>query len=94
MTRALNRTNRFQAPEAIHPTGRFKTLPDALEHYRKVRARTAHFAYEHASDLASYTATHPVMGLLNGREALILIAGHSRRHAAQIRETVAALTAK
>jgi len=37
------------------------------------------------------TTTHPVLGTLNGGEALILIAGHGRRHTAQIREALAAL---
>jgi uncharacterized damage-inducible protein DinB len=92
--RIPERTNRVQAPEAIHPKGRFATLAEALEHFKTIRARTAQFAKERASDLPSLAVTHPMLGTLNGREAIVLIAAHSRRHAAQMREAAAAVGAR
>jgi uncharacterized damage-inducible protein DinB len=90
----LDRTSRRQAPEAIHPKGRFASLTQAVEEFNAVRARTAQFAEEQGPGLYSLTVTHPVLGPMNGKEALILIAGHARRHAAQMRETAAALAAR
>jgi uncharacterized damage-inducible protein DinB len=90
----LDRSSRRQAPEAIHPKGRFASLTQALEEFNAVRARTAQFAEEQGPGLYSLTVTHPVLGPMNGKEALILIAGHARRHAAQMRETAAALAAR
>lgn len=89
MERAIDRTTPRQGPEAAMPKGKFATLAEALAEFDTVRARTAQFAEEHASVLYALTVVHPVFGLMNGREALILIAGHSRRHAAQMREAAA-----
>jgi len=44
-----------------------------------------------AADLYALASFHPVFGPLNGVEALIIIASHSRRHAEQIREARAAI---
>ncbi|HXP85066.1 MAG TPA: DinB family protein [Bryobacteraceae bacterium] len=86
--RMVDRTERRQAPDALRPTGRFATLSEALKEFQAVRARATRFAAEHASDLTTFTATSPRWGVMNGREVMLLLAGHSRRHAAQIRETV------
>src|SRR5262249_54347920 len=84
--RVVDRSNRVQAPDVVHPQGRFGTLAEAVEEFKAVRARTMRFAEEHASGLYSLTVTHPMLGLLNGMEALTIIAAHSRRHAEQMRE--------
>jgi uncharacterized damage-inducible protein DinB len=89
-----NRSERVQAPEMVHPTGRFATLAEALQAFDAVRARTLAFAQDRAADLPSLGWAHPRFGALNGREVLILMAGHARRHAAQIRETRAAVEQK
>lgn len=89
--RVLDRSTRRDAPEAIHPKGRFKTLAEGLDKFHAARASSMRFAQDNASTLYSLTAAHPVFGTLNGVEALALIAGHARRHADQIREVRAAL---
>ena len=38
-----------------------------------------------------WLAKHPSLGICSGAEAMFLIAAHSRRHAAQIREIRSAL---
>jgi DinB superfamily len=92
--RVPDRTERVQAPEMVHPSGRFATLADAIAAFSAIRARSIRFAQERASDLSSLGWTHPRFGALNGREVLILMAGHCRRHAAQIREVRAAVEEK
>jgi hypothetical protein len=86
-----DRSSRRQAPEAILPKGRFATLAEGLEGFRSVRARSLQFARDHVADLYTLTSSHPAHGPLNGMEALIILAGHSSRHADQIREIRAAL---
>jgi len=49
------------------------------------------FARERAAELYALASMHPAFGPLNGVEALIIIASHSRRHAEQIREARAAI---
>jgi hypothetical protein len=86
LTNIASRERRVQAPERSHPTGRFATLAEALEKFDATRRRTIAFAVNRGEGLYSVSATHPFFGPLNGAEVLCLMAAHSRRHAAQIRE--------
>ena len=84
--RVLDRTNRRTAPEAVHPTGRYGSIPEALQDFNAARDETLQFASEEGVNLLSRNASHPVLGPLNGVEALLLIAGHGKRHTVQMRE--------
>jgi hypothetical protein len=90
--RIPNRANKADAPEPVRPVGRFTTLAQALERFNGVRARTLQFAEGRSADLYHLASEHPRFGPLNGMEFLIIIAGHARRHAAQIHEVRAALS--
>ena len=74
------------SPEAVEPNGRYATLAQAIEQFKAARSRSIEFAELHADDLYPRTWKHPRYGPLNGVEMLILVAGHARRHGAQIRE--------
>lgn len=89
--RLTDRSTRREAPEAIWPKGRFTNLAEGLEAFHAVRAKSLQFAQDHSADLYTLVSSHPALGLLNGVEAMTIIAGHSRRHAEQIREVLAAL---
>ena len=91
MARLPNRSTPVQAPVMVQPSGRFPTLADALAGFHAVRARTIQFAEARAADLSFLALDHVRFGPVNGTEMLIIIAGHARRHAAQIREIRAAL---
>ncbi len=91
MLRVPDRSVRVQAPEAVRPTGRFATLGEALAQFNDTRARSIQFAQDRSDDLYCLVSDHPRFGPVNGVEVLILLAGHSRRHAQQIRETRAAV---
>ena len=73
------------------PKGRFASMAEGLERFNAARAHSTQFASEHAADLYTLASAHPVFGPLNGVEAMIILASHSRRHAEQIREVRAAL---
>jgi len=89
--RIVDRSSRRQAPETVLPKGRFTSLAEGLEQFEGGRARSLQFARERAADLYTLASMHPAFGPLNGVEALIIIASHSRRHAEQIREARAAI---
>jgi hypothetical protein len=86
-----DRSVRVKAPEAVLPVGRFPTLEQAIAQFNARRTRSVQFAEERSNDLYSLAAEHPRFGPVNGVELLIITAGHSRRHAEQIRETRAAI---
>jgi hypothetical protein len=90
-TRVPDRTTRADAPEAVRPTGRFGTLAEAVAQFDLVRTQTIEFARSRGGDLYWLSLEHPRFGPLNGSEYMVFIAGHSRRHAAQIKEVKAAL---
>jgi len=89
--RIVDRSSRRQAPETVLPKGRFTSLAEGLEQFEGARGRSLEFARERAADLYTLASMHPAFGPLNGVEALIIIASHSRRHAEQIREARAAI---
>jgi DinB superfamily len=91
MVRIPDRTTRIMAPEAVCPIGRFTTLGQALVQFNAGRTRSIRFAEDRCGDLYCLASEHPRLGPMNGVEFLIIIAAHARRHAAQIRETRAAL---
>jgi hypothetical protein len=91
MLRVPDRSVRANAPEATLPAGRFETLDQALAEFSVARARSLDAAAAPTDDLYCLAAEHPRFGPVNGVELLIIIAGHARRHAEQIRETRAAL---
>jgi hypothetical protein len=76
-----------KSPERAQPTGRFPDLTEALKQFGAARQQTIRFAKETESDLFCVTAAHPLFGPVNGYELLLIMAGHSRRHADQIAET-------
>jgi uncharacterized damage-inducible protein DinB len=84
--RLPSRTTRVQAPEASQPKDRFTTLAEALNAFTSTRERSIQFAQEKGPGLYSIATKHPFFGPVNGTELMVMIAGHSRRHAAQIRE--------
>lgn len=84
--RVVDRTTKRNAPEAIHPTGKHTCIAEALEQFNATRDQTVQFAREQGARLYGRSAAHPVFGTLNGVEALLLIAGHGRRHTEQMRE--------
>jgi hypothetical protein len=91
MARVPDRSVRAQSPDAVLPAGRFPTLEQALAQFNAGRTRSIQFAEDRCDDLYCLASEHPRFGPVNGVELLIVIAGHCRRHAEQIRETRAAL---
>lgn len=84
--RVLDRSNRRTAPEVVHPAGKYGSISEALQDFNAARDETLRFALAEGGNLMSRSANHSVLGPLNGVEALLLIAGHGRRHTAQMRE--------
>ena len=87
------RTRRVEAPAFAHPAARFSTLEEASAEFLEARAAALHWLTAFDGDLHSLSNHHPILGEINGYEAVLLLAVHPARHAAQIREIRAALDA-
>lgn len=84
-----SRANRAEAPPPVRPTGRFKTIEDALSAFKERRAHTILYAEKTPDDLRAHFAEgfgKPV----DAYQILLGIAGHTNRHVAQIQEVKAA----
>jgi hypothetical protein len=93
LARGADRSRTVQAPETAQPCGRFSTLTEAADQFGAVRAQTLRFLESCREDLRLKVAAHPILGPVNCYEMLLMIAMHPRRHANQIEEIKAALSA-
>ena len=93
LIRVISRETRAVAPDPVQPLGRFKTLAEAVGQFNANRTRTIEVATERSAELYSLASQHARFGPLNGTELLVVMAGHARRHAAQIREIRASIGA-
>jgi len=92
--RGADRTRPVVSPETLCPAGRFASLSEALRHFLASRAETLRYLENCSEDLRSMVTTHPLLGSVNCREMLLLIAAHPQRHAKQMHEIAAALSAR
>src|SRR5262245_29303709 len=79
-----DRTQKAQAPEALHPTGRWSP-PETLQRFLKSRDRTTEFL-KSTPDLREHVADSPLGQPLDAYQWLLFIAAHSERHTKQILE--------
>jgi hypothetical protein len=89
--RGADRSVRRESPPAALPKGSFSTLNEARQCFLASRKRTIEFVKTTEMDLRSWITMHPLMGDVNCREVLSLMAVHPARHAKQIEENKAAL---
>ena len=80
-----SRAVKLQSPEMVRPKGRWLTLGDCVEAFRRSRANTIEFVRE-AQKLREKSLTHPLLGEIDGHQAVLVIAGHTERHILQIEE--------
>lgn len=80
------REHKFTAPEHAVPRGRYSSLAEALDEFRKRRARTVAYVQQYQEDPRNRTTLHPVIGPVSCQEMFLVLALHPARHALQIRE--------
>lgn len=83
-----DRNQRFQAPNEIRPTGRFATREELVKGFTEGRQRLIEYVRTTQEPLRSRTRAHPA-GPLDGYQWILLVAGHTDRHLAQIKEVMA-----
>lgn len=93
MARITDRSQKAVAPEVVQPTGRVASVAQGLEEFNAIRDKTVQTARELGEELYVRSCKHPRFGDMNGAELIQIIAGHARRHAAQMREARAAVDA-
>ena len=83
-----NRQQKFQAPEAVRPNGRWKTVPDLLTNFGTTRQTSIDYLKNMKDDMRSHFAQMP-FGKLDAFQSYLFMIGHSERHLAQLKEVKA-----
>jgi uncharacterized damage-inducible protein DinB len=82
-----DRSQKAQAPEPLHPTGRW-TPKEALDEFSQRRARTVEFL-KSTPDLRDHVVDSPIGQPLDAYQWILFISAHSERHTKQMLEVKA-----
>ncbi|MBV6430217.1 MAG: hypothetical protein IANPNBLG_00321 [Bryobacteraceae bacterium] len=83
---AVDRGRKFQAPENLRPTSRWKSKAELVSHFKDSRDRTIEYVRTTTDDLRSHAAPHRAFGELDAYQWILYISGHSERHILQLNE--------
>jgi hypothetical protein len=84
--RIATRTHKVEAPELVHPKGRYATLGEAVGAFLDAREHTVNWLEKCTFDLRRRTVEHPAIGPASAYEYVLIMAAHVARHARQIQE--------
>jgi hypothetical protein len=84
-----DRSHKATAPEPITPAGKFDSPEDAARAFAERRDKSIAYAKSTADELRTHVAKGSPLGDIDAYQLLLLMASHSGRHTAQIREVQA-----
>jgi hypothetical protein len=84
-----DRSVKAQAPEALKPTGQWKTREELVKHFKEARAKNIAYIKDHYPEMRQHFMDQPPAGLLDAYQWLLFQGAHSKRHTAQIEEVKA-----
>lgn len=85
----VDRTHKFQAPEALRPAHRFATPQETIDHFKQSREHTIAYVRDTQDDLRGHFFDHPVLKTMDAYQWILLLSAHSQRHTAQLNEVKA-----
>lgn len=85
-TMVTDRSQKFQAPEPIAPSGRFASLEAAAKEFLAARDRSIRFMETTDVSMRDYVRPHPAMKELDAYQWILLMAAHTERHLKQLQE--------
>jgi hypothetical protein len=83
-----DRSKKLTAPEPLVPSAKFPTPEDAVREFTARRDKTIAYVKSTNDDVRVHSGPGP-FGPMDAYQALLLLASHSARHTAQIREVEA-----
>lgn len=81
-----DRTSKFQAPEVLKPTNKWATREALVKDFNAARDKSIAWVKTTTEDLRAHASPHPALGSMDAHQWVLLLAGHSARHTAQIEE--------
>ncbi|HEV2688748.1 MAG TPA: DinB family protein [Bryobacteraceae bacterium] len=83
-----DRSKKATAPEPIVPSGKFNTPEEAAKAFTERRDKSLAYARSTTDELRTHVTKGP-LGMMDAYQMLLLMATHTGRHTAQIREVEA-----
>jgi hypothetical protein len=83
-----DRSQRFQAPAGLEPTGKVTAKAQAIKEFEATRARTVEYVKTTADPLREHGAGTPP-NVMSAYQLMLMLSGHTERHTAQILEVKA-----
>ena len=84
-----DRSHKVQAPEFLKPTSRWATEAELIKAFEDSRQVTMDYIRTTNDDLRDHFGPHPVLGMLDAYQWILLISAHCERHTRQIEEVKA-----
>lgn len=82
----IDRSKKAQAPEPIQPKGNFKSAAEMIQQFNVARDKHIDYMKTTQDDMRNHCTPHPVFGMLDSYQWMLLLAAHSKRHTLQIEE--------
>jgi hypothetical protein len=89
LTKVASREQKAQAPETLRPRKTFASRDALLKAFKEYRDKNITFIRETQIDLRSKVGDHPGLGPLDCYQWYLMMAAHTERHVAQMREVMA-----
>jgi hypothetical protein len=83
-----DRSQRFQAPAGLEPTGKVTAKAQAIKDFEATRTRTVDYVRTTADPLREHGAGTPP-NVMSAYQLLLMLSGHTERHTAQLLEVKA-----
>jgi hypothetical protein len=81
-----DRSQKATAPEMLKPVNKWQNKEALAKDFNAARDKTIAWLKSTKEDLRAHAAPHPAFGPLDVHQWILLLAGHSARHTAQIEE--------
>src|SRR5262249_14430835 len=89
LMRVADRSQKFLNPDALAPKGKFKTPDEAIAEFSTRRDRNIEYARTTKDELRAHFSPGPGGGKSDAYQIVLLMAAHTARHTAQIKEVQA-----
>jgi hypothetical protein len=86
-----DRSHKATAPEPIRPTGQWPKASDAVAEFTKRRNRNIGYIRDTQDELRTHSSPDTPFGTMDAYQVIVVLAGHSLRHTAQIQEVKASV---
>lgn len=80
------RDQRVKGPARLMPQGRWQDFEELVRQFEATRERSVRFSAVTQADLRSHFFPHPMLGLLDCYQWLLLVSAHCERHVRQMEE--------